>query len=161
MKIRENEMENIRLATEDDFEFIAELETFISKQNSEGYPDIYKYTKESIPKDMYLKEISNENMYVLEIDNNKIGFYWAQVTEIENVRIKYQKIYYIISIVLKQEFIGKGYGKKLFKYIENKAKSNGCKTIELSVDNYNKRALRFYKNIGMEEKNIIMRKIVE
>ena len=74
-------MENIRLATENDFEFVAEFETFMSKLNSEGCPYLFKYTKESIPKELYLNEISEGNMYVIEVNNNVIGFYWARVIE--------------------------------------------------------------------------------
>jgi len=89
-------VENIRLATENDFEFVAELEAFMSKQNSEGCPCLFKYTKESIPKELYLNEISEGNMYVIEVNNKVIGFYWARVIEIEDDdRIIYQKIYFI------------------------------------------------------------------
>jgi len=155
-------VENIRLAAENDFEFVAELETFMSKQNSEGCPYLFKYTKESMPKELYLNEISEGNMYVLEVNNNVIGFYWARVIEIEDDdRIKYQKIYFIYSIVIKQEFIGKGYGNKLFNHIEKEAKIKGCKTIELNIYEYNKKAKEFYKKVGMEEKYTVMKKTIE
>jgi ribosomal protein S18 acetylase RimI-like enzyme len=155
-------MEKIRLATENDFEIVAELETSMSKQNSQGSPDIFKYTKEAMPKEYYLKEISERNMYVLEADNIIIGYYWARIIEIaDDVRIKHQKMYFVFSIVIKEEFIGKGYGKKLFDHIENEAKSKGCKTVELNVWDYNKHAKEFYKKAGLEEKYTVMKKMVK
>jgi GNAT superfamily N-acetyltransferase len=151
-------MEIIRIAEENDYQAVLELETNMSKQNSEGCPEVFKYLMNSIPIELYKKEVFDGNMHVFEIDKEVIGFYWARIIEIEDERIKYQKIYFVYSLALKKEYIGKGYGRKIFQYIENEAREKGCKTIELNVWEYNKRANKFYEKMGMETKYSTLQK---
>jgi ribosomal protein S18 acetylase RimI-like enzyme len=151
-------METIRIAGEKDYQAVLELETIISKQNSEGCPDVFKFSKNPIPIELYNKEISDGNIYVFEIDKKIIGFYWARVIEMENERIKHQKIYFIYSLIIKEEYMRRGYGKKIFQYIEEDAKTKGCQAVGLDVWEYNKHAKIFYEKMGMEVKYSSMRK---
>jgi GNAT superfamily N-acetyltransferase len=154
-------MELIRIAEESDYQAVLELEINMSKQNSKGCPEYFKLSMNPVSIEAYNKEIVEGNVHVFEIDKEIIGFYRANVIEMmEEEGMKYQKMYFILSLLLKDEYTGKGYGKKLFQYIEGEAKRKGCKTIELNVWEYNKRAKKFYEKRGMEVKYSSLRKIV-
>tara|TARA_R110001583_G_scaffold82491_1_gene218775 strand:- start:12562 stop:13863 length:1302 start_codon:yes stop_codon:yes gene_type:complete len=56
-----------------------------------------------------------------------------------------------LGIVVKQEYQGKGYAKKMMQILIDKAKSLGLNSIQLSVDDKNKKALGLYKQYGFEE----------
>jgi GNAT superfamily N-acetyltransferase len=45
-------------------------------------------------------------------------------------------------------FRGQGIGKKVFDYIINRAKENGCILLQLTTDKKRPNALRFYESIG-------------
>lgn len=53
---------------------------------------------------------------------------------------------------------GKGIGKKLFQYVEEQAKLNQAKVIELSVFTFNQSAIGFYEAQDMEASKIIYEK---
>ena len=64
---------------------------------------------------------------------------------------------YIEDIYINEGFRGRGYGKKLFSFIANLAVQRDCDRVDLSVLNWNKEAIKFYKLFGakgMLEKTI-------
>ena len=65
---------------------------------------------------------------------------------------------YIDEICIKETFRRQGLGKILFEYIYNLIKNKGAESLELGVWSFNKVALKFYKAMGMVEKNIRMEK---
>lgn len=60
----------------------------------------------------------------------------------------------IVSIAVRENLWGQGIGGKLVARAAQYAKSIGCKTLSLEVDEKNTRALNFYKKLGFEVTNI-------
>jgi ribosomal protein S18 acetylase RimI-like enzyme len=151
-------MDIIRQAEEKDYWNILELENTLNNQNMELFPDIFKKSNNAVPKEIYNKEIMEGNVFVLEHNGEIIGFYRAKIFEYQDDETTiYQKMYFIYSIIIKENYQKKKFGTKLFQFIENKAKEKGCKTVELNVWENNS-AINFYKIMGMEYKYHSLRK---
>ena len=52
------------------------------------------------------------------------------------------------DLFVKEEFRGKGYGKRLLAFLANLAIERNCGRLEWSVLNWNKPTIKFYKNLG-------------
>lgn len=55
---------------------------------------------------------------------------------------------YLEDLFVKEEFRGKGVGKKLLQFLANLAVERKCGRLEWSVLDWNKQAIDFYKSIG-------------
>ena len=77
--------------------------------------------------------------------NTLIGFIWIS-RHLDN-------ILWIDSFVILSEFRSKGYGSQVFKEIIKIAKNSPYKfkSIELGVQEENKKAIQFYKSLGFSE----------
>ena len=70
---------------------------------------------------------------------------------------------YIEDIYIKPEYRGKGFGQTAFSYLEEKARSEGCRRMEWACLNWNKNAIRFYEKNGahaMDEWLIYRKKLI-
>lgn len=67
---------------------------------------------------------------------------------------------YISRIVVAEVFEGKGFGKKLMAAAETWARENNYATLGLNVFAANKKALRFYHQLGYESETIKMVKTI-
>jgi ribosomal protein S18 acetylase RimI-like enzyme len=151
-------MDIIRQAEEKDYQNILELENTLNNQNIKLFPDIFKKSNNTVPKEIFNREITDGNVFVFEYNGEIIGFYRAKIFEYQDDETTlYQKIYFIYSIIIKGNYQRKRFGTKLFHFIENKAKEKGCKTVELNVWENNS-AINFYKKMGMEYKYYSLRK---
>jgi len=60
---------------------------------------------------------------------------------------------YIEDLYVDKKSRGKGIGSRLISFISVLALKRGCGVLEFSVLKWNKPSIRFYKNLGAEEKN--------
>ena len=63
--------------------------------------------------------------------------------------------------MLKEEFRGKGYGKRIMSLIEEKARELGIKKIGLHVFAYNDIARNLYESVGYKVESLNMLKDLE
>ena len=67
----------------------------------------------------------------------------------------FENEFYIDTVSVFEEFRGEGIAKKLFTFIENKAKDLGFQKISLLVDLENIKALSLYEKIGFKKNTIL------
>ena len=60
---------------------------------------------------------------------------------------------YIEDLYIDEKYRGMGMGSKILSFIAHLALKRGCSVLEFSVLKWNKPSIRFYKNLGAEEKN--------
>ena len=68
--------------------------------------------------------------------------------------MKNRKILHIENICVDENHKKKGIGKKLYKQIVQLSKEKNIDNIELMVWGFNENAIKFYKNLGMNIKNL-------
>lgn len=92
----------------------------------------------------YAEKLIN-NAYVCiskDSDNNFIGLFAVYINN--NV----DKIAYLSSIAVMDDYKGKGYARQILEYVINIAKSADMKTLRLEVKKSYPRAIRFYEKNG-------------
>jgi GNAT superfamily N-acetyltransferase len=112
-----------------------------------------QYSKENI-----LRELSEEKTeyYYVVFNDEIIGNFriiWDENLEglPEGKQVKLHRIY------LHQKIQGKGIGKNIVSWLENKAKEKGYKIIWLDAMNEQPKALLFYRNLGFKyHSNILL-----
>ena len=95
----------------------------------------------------YQKEMFNFQNYRcfgLFLDDKLIGISSGWIT----VRLYSGKQLEVDNVIIDNNLQSKGYGKKLFEFIEKWAKENSCKTIELNTYVQNSKSHKFYYNLG-------------
>lgn len=146
----------IRKAKISDFQGIHNLIMQVHKLHVNERNDIYK---DVVPMDFeeFRTELSNSNnIYLIaELENEIVGICFSQIKEISNNKImKNRKILHIENICVDENHQKKGIGKKLYKQIVQLAKEKNIDNIELMVWGFNENAIKFYKNLGMNIKNL-------
>ena len=100
------------------------------------------YSDEALAKQIENKE---QLFYLISDSKSTIGFIGIEHNYKDEAVTKIHKIY------LLPETQGKGYGKKVFEFIEKLASENNSKELLLNVNRFNT-ALNFYKKLGFEIK---------
>lgn len=118
--------------------------------NFEKCSNIWNMEKNKELKDRFYKELQHKNRITFVY--TKEEEYIAEVSIVfnkndEDYTIPSKRIY-ISRIIVKKEFRGKGYGKKLMNYAIEYAKSKGYKEISLGVNLDNYIAFKLYVNLG-------------
>ncbi|CAL2060497.1 GNAT family N-acetyltransferase [Tenacibaculum sp. 190524A05c] len=93
--------------------------------------------------------IENDEFYFInDLNNYNIGMvrilsedelYWGK----QNIKAKY-----VHSLVIKEEFNGKGIGKIVLDEVEKNAKENGCVYLRLDAVAKNTKLCEYYENLG-------------
>ena len=146
----------IRKAKISDFQGIHNLIMQVHKLHVNKRNDIYKDV-DPMNFEEFRTELSNSNnIYLIaELENEIVGICFSQIREISNNKImKNRKILHIENICVDENHQKKGIGKKLYKQIVQLAKEKNIDNIELMVWGFNENAIKFYKNLGMNIKNL-------
>lgn len=152
---------NIRYAKLKDYKSVCRISKEMHLYHVKNRPDIYKEARKTIYKNFFNELLKDEDIEVLVItlDEKIVGYAIVRYVDLKDVDLLKDKYYaYIDEICIRENFRRKGFGKILFNYIYDLVKSNGVDTLELGVWSFNKEALKFYKAMGMVEKNIRMEK---
>ena len=140
----ETYMETIRPAEKKDYDAIYDLKLYLNNHCHKINPCLFYY---KIELHDYEKKSIGEYGFVLQAGDEIIGFFNGYPKE------KYQEndsgIFFVETLVIKESYQNKNYGKKLFKFIEKYAKEKNCAFIGLQTLN-NEKMLNFYKSNGMK-----------
>ena len=119
-------------------------------KNFEKCNNIQNMEKNKELKDRFYSELQNKNRITFVYTKDEE--YIAEVSIVfnkndEDYTIPGKRIY-ISRIIVKKDFRGKGYGKKLMNYAIDYAKNNGYKEISLGVNLDNYIAFKLYVDLG-------------
>lgn len=154
----------IRFAVEADFNNIRKIANQGQKFHVNLRPDIYMEATDHNPvlsQDQYKEMIFNKNMIVF-IDEGKILAYMAfEDKTFLNPLIKKQKILFIDSLSVDENYKHRGISKILMSWIKQYAKENQYVKIELQVSDRNDIAKHLYVTQGFTNKSINMEYFIE
>ncbi|QMV40035.1 GNAT family N-acetyltransferase [Cohnella cholangitidis] len=134
-------------------EVIAALNKDVHEVHVSLYPDYFKeYHFESVNV-FFKKIISNPNFYFYVIKENEtnLGYAWIEIKEYqENAFMKAYKSIFVHQLSISTEYRNKGLGVKLMDKINEVAKENNIRKIELDYWTDNEAAQRFYEKLGFK-----------
>ena len=149
----------IRRAEKKDMERLDALLFQVQELHAEGRPDIFKTGAKKYT-DRELLAIINDDttpIFVYEVDGVIAGYAFCIYQETtENGQLHHRKVLYIDDLCVDAEFRRRGIGAKLYRYVLDVAKENGCDSVTLNVWSLNDSALRFYRSMGMEPLKTMM-----
>jgi ribosomal protein S18 acetylase RimI-like enzyme len=150
---------NIRFADINDIDKIILLEDQIFMLHLNARPDWIDENKK--PRNYkYLKNCITNNeckIIIVEENENIIGSCIFKHRKIkDHIIFKDMNNIEIDELIIDKKYRRKGIGKIIFKKIIEFAKENDINKIELGVWAFNKGAIEFYKNMGMNERHIKM-----
>ena len=149
----------IRRAKNADIDRLNVLLYQVQQLHADGRPDIFKngakkYTTEE------LEGIIADDMtpiFVYEEDGMVMGYAFCvyQIT-LESEQLHARKVLYIDDLCVDESYRRKHIGEKLYHYVLDVAKENGCDSVTLNVWRVNPSAEKFYQKMGMEPLKTMM-----
>lgn len=135
-----------------DFTVVESIIAKLHKLHVENRPDFYIENEHPINKKEYKAMLNNQNKINIAyiIDDEIVGVCLATIKD------RIEKSIYIDDIFVLEEFRHQGVATKLYKQIESIAKNIGAKRIDLTVWQFNKTAMNFYKSLGMKTQRIVL-----
>lgn len=105
-----------------------------------------KWVEEGIQNNefFFINDFNGENIGMVRILNEDL-LYWGKQNE---------KSKYIHSLVVKEEYNGKGIGTIVLEKIASDAKNDNCKFLRLDADSKNPRLCSYYEKIGYKKVGI-------
>lgn len=155
---------HIRRAVEKDMEGINRLLRQVLEVHHNGRPDLFKGNA---------KKYTDDELKALLLDDTKPVFVGADEEEnvlgyafcvfqrhIDDNILTDIKTLYIDDLCVDENRRGKHIGKKLYEYVLDFAKEQGCYNVTLNVWSCNESARRFYENCGLVPQKVGMEKIL-
>ncbi|MCT4613090.1 MAG: GNAT family N-acetyltransferase [Clostridia bacterium] len=145
----------IRLANINDYNKVSKVHYEVHKIHADNRPDIFNDIDNTLDKEYYNSLIKSdaENIFVYEKDAEIIAFAIIKESKSKDLGLmKSRNFLYINDFVVSSVYRGKGVSKELYNYIKEYAKNKKMDAIELGVWSFNERAIKFYENMGMQEK---------
>lgn len=133
---------------------IAILLKQVADIHNKGRPDIFKEKsiEDIIENTKNCIKEQERKILVVEDKEQIIGVAMYKFNNVTDHPYKFnKKILSIEQIVVEEKQRSKGIGKLLLDKIKDIAKEEKCDSIELNCWSFNKRAMEFYKEYGMEE----------
>jgi diamine N-acetyltransferase len=143
-----------RNAVKDDIDEIVKLYQQVDDYHINILPDIFKKCEDFRSRKQIEDWIENaaESAYILALNNaDLIGFLNIRKSAYPKIAVFQEKEFALIeNCVVREGCRRHGIGKKLFEAARKWSKERGLNSIQLTVWNANKPALKFYENLGFD-----------
>lgn len=156
----------IRQALEKDIEKIGKLMYQIHKIHSDSRPDLFVVGDRKLSDNelkTLIEDYKMKPIFVYTDDKDEIlGYIMCQYeyTGGKNALVA-RKVLYIDDFCVDEDARGQKIGTKLYNFVIEVAKNNGCQSITLNVWNFNEGAKRFYDRIGFKPLKTLMERKLE
>ena len=153
----------IRKATHNDIPRILELLSQVNDVHAEGRPDFFIKGKRKYNEEDLLKIINDDTtpVFVCEENDDIKGYAFCVIQDLSQCdNLRPDKSLYIDDICVDENYRRHGVGKKLYEYVVQFAKEEGCFNITLNVWAKNSGAQAFYESMGMKVQKVCMEKVI-
>ena len=148
----------IRKCVDDDFLKVTELMQTVQDFHHKMRCDIHKDNEIFEKKEFDKKK---NDIVVATLNDEVIGVLIYLIKNGSVINYVYQrKVLFVDALVVDSNYRRLGIGKSLMDEAFNIARENDCVSVELNVWDFNSNAKKFYDNLGMSVKTIILEKEV-
>ena len=152
----------IRKAEKSDIPELARILHQVNDIHADIRPDIFihgqrKYSDEQLEQ---LLQDPDRPVFVALFQQNVVGYAFCEVQTAEGENLRQEKMLYLDDLCIDAESRGTGVGSRLFEYVEDYARSLGCRRVTLNVWEGNTSAQEFYRRKGMSPLKTVLEKIL-
>ena len=143
----------IRKAKENDIPRVLDLLSQVNDVHAEGRPDFFIKGKRKYNESDLVKIISDGNtpVFVCEEDNDVKGYAFCVMQDLSKCHnLHPDKSLYVDDICVDEKYRRQGVGRKLYDFVIQYAKNEGCFNVTLNVWDKNPEAKAFYEDMGMK-----------
>jgi len=143
----------------DDFEGFNILMNQVHKLHMDSRADIYRKTNEPISKKDFLRIVNDNNIISIlaEINYITVGLCIISIKPVStNTALLPRKVAYMEDLCVHQDYRKHSIGKRLFTEAKDRTLRFNVESLELTVWEFNKNAIDFYENQGMNTRSRIM-----
>ena len=155
---------HIRKANEKDIPRLIDLLYQVHRVHSQGRPDIFRAGNKKYTEDELREILSDETKPIyaaVDETDTLCGYAFCIYEEIkEQISLMDRKSLYIDDLCVDETMRGKHIGTKLYEYVLEEARKNGCYHVTLNVWCLNESAMRFYEKCGLSPLKITMEQIL-
>ena len=154
----------IRRAKNTDMPGINQLLEQVLMVHHNGRPDLFKsgakkYTDEELVE--IIRDDSKPIFVAVDEADKELGYAFCVFQQhINNNILTDVKTLYIDDLCVEEVLRGQHIGKKLYEYVLDFAKNQGCYNVTLNVWACNESAMRFYEKCGLVPQKVGMEKIL-
>lgn len=149
----------IRKAKANDITRVLDLLSQVNDVHAEGRPDFFIKGKRKYNESDLVKIIGDENtpVFVCEEDNDVKGYAFCVMQDLSKCHnLHPDKSLYVDDICVDEHYRRHGVGRKLYDFVIQYAKNEGCFNVTLNVWDKNPEAKAFYENMGMKVQKVCM-----
>ena len=155
----------IRRAQDRDMDGINRLLFQVLAVHHEGRPDLFKENVKKYTNEELTALIRDDSRPVFvgvdEVSQQVLGYAFCVFQQYTNSNILTDvKTLYIDDLCVEKECRGQRIGRKIYEYVLDFARREGCYNVTLNVWACNDAARRFYENCGLQPQKIGMEKIL-
>ncbi len=146
----------IRNAKIDEYGIAESIMKQVQQMHIGWRPDIYKYSENVLPIEMYEQAVKEKTFFVAEYKGTVAGVLFVAYQHIENPNLVTRDIIFIDSMAVDEKYRGKGIGHAFFDFLKELKKEKGYDGIELQVNAKNEAACKMYADYGLTIQSINM-----
>ena len=149
----------IRKAKANDITRVLDLLSQVNDVHAEGRPDFFIKGKRKYNESDLVKIIGDENtpVFVCEEDNDVKGYAFCVMQDLSKCHnLHPDKSLYVDDICVDEQYRRHGVGRKLYDFVIQYAKNEGCFNVTLNVWDKNPEAKAFYEDMGMKVQKVCM-----
>ncbi|MEG0332632.1 MAG: GNAT family N-acetyltransferase [Clostridium sp.] len=148
----------VRDANINDYKDVSSLVKEVHQLHVENRPDIYLPVEVPLNLNKYKQILENKESFLFVIEdvttNQVVAYSIIQIVETKNLHLlKPNKCLFIDDLCVKSSNQKSGLGRLLFNHIVEYAKLINITSIQLTVSEFNSKAIRFYESCGMNTRN--------
>ena len=154
---------NIRRAENKDIPQLDKLLFQVNKVHSDARPDLFKPgAKKYMDEELKAILANDETPVFAAVDENEniLGYAFCVFESAHSSAMQNRKTLYIDDLCVDEVCRGQHVGTKLYEYVLDFAKREGCYNVTLNVWALNESARKFYEKCGLAVQKIGMEKIL-
>jgi len=143
----------IRRAKTDDIDRLNHLLYQVQRLHAEGRPDIFKLGAKKYTTEELTRIIGDDAtpIFVYLEEDILMGYAFCIYQETQDSpQLHERKVMYIDDLCVDEQYRRRRIGEKLYQYVVQTARENGCDSVTLNVWSVNPSAEKFYRKMGMQ-----------
>ena len=152
----------ISIAEEKDIEDIVNISHQVAEMHDTALPDYFKPISKDEEKGNIIELFKDERITVFKAvcDEKICGFLFLEMIHRASKGLQFSKLGCMLNLGVDEKYRNNGIGTALLKFTEQYVLEQGGEALDLSVFNFNQKAIKLYERLGYKVIDVSMRKVL-